>query len=540
MKKTRLRVLEDMLIHKEKIKSEDSSLSVENTAEDLRASISCIESNKIYQETSSKGKNIIPTAKDFWESGHYDQTGVKASMQTRMRSKELIECEANTDYVTSTKTYIIRGYDKDRNFIQNIGVVSASINQIFTTDENVFYLGVAVDKVFNEYDEDVDKLFIYKNSESDKSWEKGYVDMPSTEFESEVEGLTGDVSLKVQTKNLVDNKDISIEGISTFDFKPKTNKEYFLKLITENDSDKSVSNICSIYLSEGYNNLYQISSSANSISKTKYNAINTVYHFKITDKEIIDKCKEIRLYINKDAFASNGFTKIKGLMVSIEEIAETEFVEHKEQNFTVSLGNKTLYKGDKISRKDGKWYFSRIWKYFNDFSSAYLETTNSANKKRFRIPLNENFKITDSSYNKNDGFSNKFKLLGQGKSYECEEGFTVGLQNSKPNIWIYVESWNSYTSTQFKEALNENEVYFLLPLENEELEEITDENLISQLDKILYYIKEYDNITNFDFDKDITFEIEVEKDRLRILEQRLDKSEENTTNVQMLALESED
>lgn len=58
MKKTRTRMLEDMLIHKEKIKTEDSSLKVENTTEGLRASITCIESNKLEQE-SREGYNYL-------------------------------------------------------------------------------------------------------------------------------------------------------------------------------------------------------------------------------------------------------------------------------------------------------------------------------------------------------------------------------------------------------------------------------------------------------------------------------------------------
>ena len=87
--------------------------------------------------------------------------------------------------------------------------------------------------------------------------------------------------------------------------------------------------------------------------------------------------------------------------------------------------------------------------------------------------------------------------------------------------------------------MSELEAYFILPIE-EELELIEDEVLIKQLDKILLNIYEYDDETNFDFDNNVTFEIEVEKDKLRILENRLDKAEENTTSATMLALESEE
>ncbi len=58
MKKARIRILEDMLISREKIKTDSNSLRLENTAEDLQASISCIESNKLEQE-SREGYNYF-------------------------------------------------------------------------------------------------------------------------------------------------------------------------------------------------------------------------------------------------------------------------------------------------------------------------------------------------------------------------------------------------------------------------------------------------------------------------------------------------
>ena len=91
------------------------------------------------------------------------------------------------------------------------------------------------------------------------------------------------------------------------------------------------------------------------------------------------------------------------------------------------------------------------------------------------------------------------------------------------------------TVSQAKNKLIEIGAYFVLPIE-EELEEITDENLISQLDKILCYVREYDDITNFDFDNDVVFEINVEKDNIKLQRAELKKE---IDNIKALILEQE-
>lgn len=52
-------------------------------------------------------------------------------------------------------------------------------------------------------------------------------------------------------------------------------------------------------------------------------------------------------------------------------------------------------------------------------------------------------------------------------------------------------------------------------------ENITDTTLISQLDKLLLSLKEYDDETNIEFDKEVLFEVETEKNNLSIIQDEM-------------------
>lgn len=539
MNKPRLRVLEDMLIHKEKIKSENSSLRVENTSEGLSASISRIESNKLEQITSSQGKNIIPTAKSFWESGHYGTNGIKATYSTRMRLIDFKECEPSTEYFTLNQTYILRGYDKNKNYVQNVGVIKDGNS--FTTDENVVYLGVSVDKIYDEYDEETDQFMICKNSEVDKTWAKGTVNIPSTNYSSDIEGVTGDVKLKVQNKNylLLKNSTTKAKGITT------TVSNQLIEAKGTLDADYNYFELMGRFPVDLKTGIYTFSTERilkESLRLRLFFEDGTHVDVIIPTNEksktaLVERnVKFCYIYAVTDKGATIDFST----RVQLEkESTATNYAEHKEKEFAISLGNKTLYKGDKIIRQDGKWYFSRVWKYFNDFSKAVKEPTNTVGKSRIKITLDDNFKITDKNTNRNAGYCNKLKLVNNGVTFTLERGFTVGFSIRK-YIFAYVEEFAEIENNQeLQQKLTELGFYFVLPLEEAELEEITDEQLTKQLKAIYLHVREYDEITNFDFDNDVTFEIAVEKNKISILESRLDNAEKQNTVVEEVENEQE-
>lgn len=546
-------VIKSMLISKETIKSEDSSLRVENTSEGLKASITSIDSDRMEQETSTKGKNILPTAKIFWESGHYDTTGKKAAFNTRMREKELIECEPNTEYYVLKHTFIIRGFNKSKELIENIGVIAAGDSGTsFITGEDTFLLGVSVDKVYDDYDEETDQFMICKNSKADKTWEKGYVDMPSMNYSSEVKGITGDVKLKVQNKNYYDatiteenengltysankkvlklNGNITANNKIVFASQNLTKGKYIFHLRLKKGSISSTfkdSILCYLYKSNTWTRL------CDAIILNNSNVDNKII-FELSQNYQI----QIGMYIRTDDILEDA--EIEYEIVRVEDDIDN-FIEHEEQNFKVSLGDKILYKGDKIVHKNGKWYFSYIWKKIDDFSKIVSEQTGIQGKRRGWMNLNSNFKLTDSNNNRNGGMCNIAKLAHAGQTYNGDIGFTVGILGNGKRLFLYTEEFSEIvTSQELQQKLTELGVYFVLPIEEAEIELIEDKILINQLDAIMLHLTEYDDVTNFDFDNDVTFEITVEKDRISILENRLNKAEENTTSANMIALEMED
>lgn len=512
------RVLRNNAVLKETIKSEASSLRVENTAEGLRASITAIESNKLEQETSNKGKNITPTDSKYWESGHYDTNGIKVPYATRIRLIDFIECESSLEYFTANQTYILRGYDKDKNYIQNIGVIHD--NATFTTNENVCYLGVSIDKVYDEYNEETDQVMICKASESDKSWEKGYVDMPSTKYKSEFEGVTGDVNLVVHNKNLIGIGTL-IKGftdLQTGRFKiDNSSIAYYFETsklpdeITISAINANRSNISFYNKIPDINVQSEIWNNANSTKIPRTISIDKQYKYVL-----------IQFTYNQNATD-----------IQVEEgIAVTDYTEPKKRNFTVSLEEKTLYKGDKIIRKEGKWYFAKHWKEFN---REIFENDVNRVSQGFYFGANKLYNIKQAS--KIYSICQKEKNIVDSE-WNTFSGNYIGQLYPNNHRGVYI-NYIAESKVEILEWYNSLSNKFIYELESEELEEIPESTLINQLDKILLNLYEYDDITNFNFDNDVTFEITVEKDKLSILENRLDNVEQNTTNAEMLALESE-
>lgn len=188
------------------------------------------------------------------------------------------------------------------------------------------------------------------------------------------------------------------------------------------------------------------------------------------------------------------------------------------QELTLSLGDKTLYKGDKILRKDGKWYFVTKWTVINDFTNIYLESLGSGTY-RMRMPLNN--KIVNSSHiYLNKSYSNILNCISDGQTYNKVEGFTISSPSpfTTPQMFVYIKEFENYTKEQYIEALNNLQAYFVVPLKEEDLEEILDSTLINQLNKLLR-LKQYKEVTNIDFDQDVIFEIDVDKSEIRVLKE---------------------
>lgn len=586
MNKTKLGILEDMLIKKEKIKSEDSSLRVENTAEGLQASISCIESNKLEQETR-EGYNLV------------DETSISAltnieKIENEIATTVLINNESinnlsfiinkikieKGDYYLSCDIRLKSGSCQKINSLQMTG----NINQDSLLSTEV----ISFPNISNEFqryirkytfkdsvaeNEEVlrfliqalkceDAIFEIKNiqiSRENKDYEK-FGAKPSRNFESKVEGVTGDLKLKVQNKNLAydiiySNPKVQYYPFARLKYKLTEGRYYIISYDTENNGFFSYINSGSYY---GLRKITDLYSQEHDGSKKKWIV-----------QAIKSNLYEVNLINRLDATSEIGAGCIYNLM--IEEIDATtdkealnylpsKYVEHKEQEFTISLGDKTLYKGDKIvylnknnpnATEGAGWYeYNKMIKYIFDGTETWKLTNTQPTSEEWTsfYPVTaikdkynggvRNEDICFSNYYKdtNNESASNIKIINDAIS-------NIILTNPTTSGQIMIVSQNS-TVEEMKDECKRlydegNPLYFVYTLQEPTYKPVTDEKLIKQLDAILLYMTEYEELTNFDFDNDVIFEITVEKDNLKIINSRLDELEKQNTNTQALSLEME-
>lgn len=556
MKKTRTRIHEDMLIHREKIRTESNSLRVENTSEDLSASIICIESNKLEQEVRQgynkfDFQNII-IIQNQGNINYIDFENEKITLNrndNRVTNVKIPDALKKGDYTVCVKIKAQNTTNNDffgfsiKNTLQD-NLVSKSTTSKNQTElilskqdlENANSIYFYINNNENENCiVEISELMILKGTYTAETlplYEK-YGTSPSKDFPSEIKGVTGDLKLKVQNKNLAydiiySNPKVQYYPFARLKYKLTEGRYYIISYDTENNGFFSYINSGSNY---GLRKITDLYSQEHDGSQKKWivQAINSNLYY------------EVNLINRRDATSEIGAGRIYNIM--IEEIDATtdeealnylpsKYVEHKEKEFTISLGNKTLYKGDKIVRQNGKWYFSRHWKEFNRAIVA---------DDIGRVP--QGFYIIEKVLTNIKKNTKLYSLYQKEKTVNDAEWNTFDgnyISQLYPNNHrgVYI-NYLAETKAEIIEWYNNLNNKFIYELEVEELELIGDENLIKQLDAILLNIYEYDDVTNFDFDNDVSFEIEVEKDNIRLLNSRLDEIEKQNVNTQALSLEME-
>lgn len=138
------------------------------------------------QEIEVCGKNLCPTNINDWESGEYNFTnGVKTSNTSRIRLKNLLKVEPNTQYYFNTYAtnpnykFLIRTYDETKTFIGNHGVMNnggvigvSTAKYLSITMYNSEDSSVNFDTYTTLFESGDIKPFICLNSVSDKSYEE--------------------------------------------------------------------------------------------------------------------------------------------------------------------------------------------------------------------------------------------------------------------------------------------------------------------------------------------------------------------------------
>ena len=121
--------------------------------------------------------------------------------------------------------------------------------------------------------------------------------------------------------------------------------------------------------------------------------------------------------------------------------------------------------------------------------------TSETNKMRFQKLLsNTSGMISDTNINTNVSYMNRYKLVEQGKTFNCVIGYTIGLSGTQPILNIYDEKYNDITNyndsksellSAYNTFLDENETYIVYQISTPITTQITDETFISQLEALI-------------------------------------------------------
>lgn len=413
MKQSDVDLLKSLLIKKAKMKSENGSLEIDNTAEGLKSRIISIESNKLYQD-SREGYNKF----NSFLIGSGTSNGVDYNIENGILN--LNGSSVNAQYIVNK---LLKNF-KEGDYTFVIKKVKGELN---LNNKNVGF----------------------------------YLSFEDTQFASILLNFA--------------NKDTAVSN-----FTLSEESDLYFKIYANNTGINFADLDLEIMILEG------TYTAENAPDFEEYGLMPSLDY----ESEVKGVTGNIEVLINNGLQSSES--------------------NYKSQLQEISLKNITLYGNedakDGIVLKDGKWNWKKAWKkYVIKNTDVFIQGTPS---NRFYIDTNLN--------NKNYfAMSNYFK---SGNEENFDVNNTIVLQSNRINLMT-----NNYTVEQLNARLKElNEsghpLYVVYPLAEAELEEITDSNLIKQLNYLLYHLIEYDDKTYITADKEIEFEALVEQDKLRILE----------------------
>lgn len=412
-------------------------------------------------------KNLIPTNKSLWESGHYNTSGVKTAFATRMRTIDLIPCLPNTTYYVIGANFFIREFDSGKTFINDKGIVYP--NNSFITGANTSYLGISVEITYNNYAEGTNKIAMFYNSETDKTWTIGAI-------------TTYPLNLPVQ--NLFDKSNATV--VSGY-FRDSALNQL---VINSSNSNKTI-----IFTGQP-NTTYTISKTlGNRFRVGLYNSVlsaNGTYTF---DSNAI--CNDTATSMTITTTSTNRYIYVHIFETGeLQDVLDTVQIEVglKANRYTAygttpmifcEAGNSKdyIYRGN-----DDKWYKKVCVRRLS------LPISNMNNGETYpgwgSVPsIREDLGTGHNGWLK--GITDFYCNI-TAPSYG---GIAINTNGTNSVIWLSKGSFWNLTQTQWK-AIYPNlvvDIYYALP--NSYDEEITDAELISQLDAI-YEMKTLNGQTN--------------------------------------------
>ena len=530
MKQSDVELLKSLLIKKSKMKSENGTLTIDNTANGLKARILSLVANKLYQD-SREGYNkliypYIDTTKTvngiaFKDVG--DGTVIANGTATADAYFNLSQPEIkagtylySTNVEGSTSTFFVKF---------NTTNITSKQTLIFETDVTPTESYICI-KNGTTVDNLVFKPMIVEGTE-EKEFEQ-YGVMPSLDFESEVLGITGDINIKNKNANYLDESKLVEKtqlGITT---KRENGKIIFDG--TGTSSNAYLINSIEVELEEGeyFLNWYgkhkqpyfTLRSHDGTFIQNLVGGASSNNKFTIEEKNTY--------LIDLHGVSTTKYTpEDTCFTLMISKKNDEKYTEYQSQTHTISLDSKIMYGNentrDGIVLKNGKWNWKNLWK---------KEVFDGVNNKLELIASSNVNKIFTSSLRNNIKTPSNNSTISTIKcNYLKATSFTDLSNNAKEGLAVRADklicfAFNLESVTDLNAANSKlqelnasgDPLYVLYELAEPEYEEITNETLISQLNKLLYQLEEYDDKTYISSDREIEFEMLIEQDKLRILE----------------------
>ena len=555
MKQSDVDLLKSLLIKKAKMKSENGSLEIDNTAEGLKARIISLE-GKMRQKTrdgynkfdsSLIGARTINGVDVSINSGKLILNGTISANSYIANRIKIANLEEGTYTFILKKSKGESTADNNKSGIylyKNNETLVSMVPNFSTIGENravsSFTISESSDILFTFYintnginfeNFELELMIVegtYTTENAPDFEEYGL--MPSLGFESEILGITGDVKLKLNNTNYLDESKLMEKttlgittkrenGNITFDGTGTSSNAY---LINSLEVELEKGNYFFNWFGKHKEPYFTLRSQSGEFIQNLVGSSSNNNEINVEEKTVY----QIGLHgvgTAKYTPEDTCFT----LMISKKN--DEKYTEYQSQTHTVSLGSKILY-GDENARdgivlKNGKWNWKNCWKKrildgteFNFIvkSDSILNNVFFSNTiTNILAPKNNNGVIKIySNYFANNTYVNKLVLediVGFGVAKDSRIQFGFGLNSEINSLELANAKLQELNASG-------HPLYVIYQLAEPEYEEITDETLVSQLNKLLYNIYEYDDVTYINSGKEIEFEVLLEQDKLRILE----------------------
>ena len=235
---------------------------------------------------------------------------------------------------------------------------------------------------------------------------------------------------------------------------------------------------------------------------------------------------------------------IKPFMCLNSEINK-EYVSHKEQSYNLHISDLELNGINNVrdslvieledenmsDKKIKKLYLKKFYDKIDNFTGLIKDFTSSGSNERAILTIDSNFKF--SHLYENPGLSNILKPINNGQTYSKVEGFTVNVSDTYSTLYMYIDEYKSLTAEEYIEKLNELGAYFILPLQNPELIDITDNvELVKDVEYLINNLKTFEEITHVELQNGY-----VDLEYIKSTELAFKNMQQQIDNIQAVMLE---